>query len=709
MIEQLARRIFVRIVIVAIIVMLAGISTLAVRSIGLLESRIGPELRTNAEVIGDRVRSRIEAALDIGIPLDQLVGVDSYLESALFSGPGVSRLALIDSNGLVLSSVDATEATEAEDGGGGADGSPWLTDLFDRLMSASPSEPDILSLPIREGETQVATLEVHIDRLFISRQLQEISFDIVVLAGVAILLAVEVLLFIVARTLRGPLSQFERIASRLARRDYTALAVPTGSRFNAELIGSANALAHRADAAARALRDRLAEMRNALQSGSRRLAEATLIQAERSLAEVGQFAQGSLNRLAPGQFIGVRGAAFLFVLAEELTRPFMPLFVQTVTEQLDTPERAILIAIPISAFMAGSAIFGPLAAVFSDRVGRRRSFIIGALISTGGLLWTAFSGSFEELVMSRALSGMGYALTFVACQGHVIDKTDARSRTVGMSVFVGGIMAADICGPAIGGILANQVGYQTTLIVAAATATFAGLMAIILLDNDRPYGATRARGAALKVALSCLANPRFLSVLLLTAIPAKMILTGFLFFLVPLIMIDLGSTEAEIGRVAMIYGVSAIVLMTVFASVTDRFAAHGLMVGLGALLTGWALIPLAFDPNVLLVAFAVAALGVGQAMSIPAQTVLITVIGEREIEEHGPGPVLSVFRLAERLGAVIGPLVAAQAIEALGLTGAGAAFGLFAVISGTAFSALFLTIGIRPQNVNELEPGTEDT
>src|SRR3546814_19492899 len=70
------------------------------------------------------------------------------------------------------------------------------------------------------------------------------------------------------------------------------------------------------------------------------------------------------------------------------------------------------------------------------------------LLATG--LW--------DLMAWRAVTGLGYAATFVACQGFVIESTGDRDRAQGTAMMVSGIMPADVCGPAIGGIVAVHGG-----------------------------------------------------------------------------------------------------------------------------------------------------------------------------------------------------------------------------------------------------------
>jgi predicted MFS family arabinose efflux permease len=184
---------------------------------------------------------------------------------------------------------------------------------------------------------------------------------------------------------------------------------------------------------------------------------------------------------------------------------------------------------------------------------------------------------------------------------------------------------------------------------------------------------------------------------MLAAVPAKMMVTGFLFFLAPLVLSDLGVSESQIGRMTMIYGLSGLLLMPLFANLCDRLQIHGLMVGAGALISGIGLIPLLFGASVANVAVAILAIGVGQAMSISAQTAFITIVARAETAESGPGPVLGAFRFVERLGSAVGPLVAAQIALYYGYVTTAVVFGFAAITFGTLFSAFFLLMGVAPE------------
>lgn len=720
--RDLGRQVVVPVILVTMALILISMSALGLVAFRFVNDEVVASLRDNAEVVGASAASRLERGARLGIPLSKQVGVQPFLRDIEQQSAAVSGFAVVDTTGarravvgLERPALDRalTEARSA----GAATGEPaglvakgWAT-AVNLLAVVNPERagarvPELISHPLTAGGARIGTLHVAIDQSHVVRELQATAIDIGVVMGVAVLLAFETLLLVTSTNISGPLAQLFRILGRMANRDYTSKATVTGARVIRETLAAANALVDRVDAHAVEVRNKLAELREKT-GDSRRVGAGGRSTVEDRLATIGRFALGSRERIEAVNLSGARAAAFLFVLAEELLRPFLPLYIEGVTQDVGGLDPATIIAIPMSAFLLTTALAGPFVAAWSDRIGRRQSFLIGAVISSASLAGSAFAVGFADLVAWRALAGIGYATTFVACQGHVIDQTTEADRTRGLSVFVGGIFGANICGPALGGILAVQVGHVTTILCAAGIALAAAALAYRLMgDRARPAPTQRSTTAVWHATRACARNFRFAATLVLAAIPAKMLLTGFLFFIVPILLRDLGVNESSIGRLAMLYGIAALFLMPVFARLCDRFRAHGAMVGAGALLSGIGLIPLLFSASLATVAVAIVALGIGQAMSISAQTSFLTIVGRAEIGEYGPGPVLGAFRLTERLGAAAGPLVAAQLAEHYGYVGTASAFGFGSVVLGTLFSALFLSIGVEREDTDPdlLEP-----
>ncbi len=117
------------------------------------------------------------------------------------------------------------------------------------------------------------------------------------------------------------------------------------------------------------------------------------------------------------------------------------------------------------------------------------------------------------------------------------------------------------------------------------------------------------------------------------------------------------------------------------------------MAALAILLITWQPGPIATVLSILL-------LGAAHAIGISPQLALVMEWSKEEIEQIGPGTVMGIFRLLERIGNVMGPIVIALLIAVLGFSGAFTAFAAYLLISVLLF-AVVLWLSMRRQTFSE--------
>jgi MFS family permease len=117
-----------------------------------------------------------------------------------------------------------------------------------------------------------------------------------------------------------------------------------------------------------------------------------------------------------------------------------------------------------SSFMWMYALFGPLAGWLCDRL-PRKPLVLGALLfwslATGA---TAFSRSYPQLILCRALGGLGEAFYFPASMSLISDyHRETRSRA--MSIHQSSVYAGTIAGGAVSGAVGQYYGWQSSFIL----------------------------------------------------------------------------------------------------------------------------------------------------------------------------------------------------------------------------------------------------
>jgi predicted MFS family arabinose efflux permease len=292
------------------------------------------------------------------------------------------------------------------------------------------------------------------------------------------------------------------------------------------------------------------------------------------------------------------------------------------------------------------------------------------------------------------VSALGFALVFVSAQGFVIDATDVRQRSSGMAMFISAILVAGLCGPPIGGILADRVGIPAAFVIAGLFAAASLLLALLCMPAD---GARKLHEPAVRWRDfgPILSSPPLAALFFLCAMPAKIILVAFCFFLVPLEMEALGATQAATGRMLMIYPIAMVVLVPLFAALADRHDMRAPFVALGGLIAGLSAFAVMIGGNgTIPIAVMLLGLGIGQAVSIAALSGLVGELGRDLPQGVSENSVYGIFRLIERTGNALGPLIAGALLGLYGFSTTVMMIGGAAAILALSFGAI---IGLKRQ------------
>jgi len=333
------------------------------------------------------------------------------------------------------------------------------------------------------------------------------------------------------------------------------------------------------------------------------------------------------------------------------------------------------------------ALGQPYLGSWSERVGRRKAMLVGAALAAVGFLATALAYNLYDLLLWRSLCALGYAMVFVAAQGYVLDRTGTTNRAQGFALFIGAIMVATVCGPSIGGILADNIGFRAAFGVSAIMSVLS-ILAIMRLPatESRPVAAKPSRGPRLREVMALIVNRRFMTLTGLAAMPAKIILTGVCFYLVPLYIVSLGNTSAMAGRMLMVYAVMMVLIVPLAARLSDASLRRDRYVSVGLIISGLSGLLLLLSDSILVLFGVVFLLGLGQALSIAAQSALVAEHCQEEIRVFGSDAVYGVYRLLERLGNALGPLVASLLVVFWGYQGAFVSLSGFVLFCGIAFT-----------------------
>lgn len=680
------RGIYLRLAGVVTLVVMLALGFNAYLSHRTFEQALAPQLAKKVVTVGAGIRALVIRAIDSGVEFQQLYGVTERFAEIKGESPEISYMAITDEHGEVRHESTAT--------------SPALRHHFrSAAVLALLNAPDavapirrlgpqyMVSMPIVTGAQPLGMLHIGVDVGFVDDMVLDMLYDVLVVLVVSLFVTVELLHFIAGAKLEASLRELGATFERGASGNFATRAVGgRGDQAFGALLKVMHGTLERINLAYAALA-RDVEAGRSVPAHERQPGLAAAQAGLQSLASRFRFGTEPERReAADSDLAKIRAPLFMFILAEELTRSFLPGYVSSLLVPIPWLSSQIVIGLPIVLFMLIVAIGQPFLGVYCERVGHRRTMLTGATIAAAGFLATALANSVLDLLLWRSFCALGYAMVFVAGQAYVLDHATPANRARSFAVFIGAIMAATVCGPSIGGILADNIGVRQTFGIAAFLAAASTLVIRQLPTMTlRTDGRSVARLPSWTEIGGLMTNRRFMTVTGLAAMPAKVLLTGVCFYLIPMYVLSLGSTQAMAGRILMTYAVVMVVLGPLMAGLASARERMQWLVGGGLIVSGLGGLVMLAGGGVEWVFFGVVLIGVGQSMSMAAQSALLSEHCAPEITRLGEGVVYGVYRLLERMGNALGPLIASVLVLRFDYRAGFVLIGSAVVLCGVGF------------------------
>jgi MFS family permease len=147
----------------------------------------------------------------------------------------------------------------------------------------------------------------------------------------------------------------------------------------------------------------------------------------------------------------------------------IPLYVAKLPAPWFPFPESVRAGILISLYGLVSAVIQPLAGAISDRLNRRKIFIQSGLILMGaGTLAFVIASRFSDLLVLRALQGIGVAFTIPASVALMAASSDQQTRGGSMGIYVTARMGGFTIGPLIGGYLHDHFGFTAAFYAGTA-------------------------------------------------------------------------------------------------------------------------------------------------------------------------------------------------------------------------------------------------
>ncbi|MHA7178042.1 MFS transporter [Arthrobacter sp. Sr24] len=355
-------------------------------------------------------------------------------------------------------------------------------------------------------------------------------------------------------------------------------------------------------------------------------------------------------------------AAFMIAIGFGIVAPVLPQFAQSFDVSVSAA------AVVVSAFAFTRLLFAPLSGWLVERMGERRTYIIGILIVAASSAACAFAHNYWQLLLYRGLGGIGSTMFTVAAMGLLIRLAPPQARGRISSLYAGSFLLGNIAGPAVGGLLAG-LGMQLPFLVYAAALV---LVALLVATQIPSVAAVARRAATQAVTAPAAVKKAALPLREALGMPAyRAVLTsgfangwsafGIRMALVPLFAtVALGAGTEVAGLSLAVFAVGTGAALTFSGKLADTWGRKPMILS-GLAVNGIAMGVLGFTGNEFWFFVVSAIAGLGSGLMGPAQQAVVAdVIGN----ERSGGKVLSTFQMSSDLGAIIGPIAAGMLVDA---------------------------------------------
>src|SRR5215218_9467343 len=175
--------------------------------------------------------------------------------------------------------------------------------------------------------------------------------------------------------------------------------------------------------------------------------------------------------------IGVMMAVLLQVLDTTIANVALPHMQASLSATQDT------INWVLTSYIVASAIALPISGWLADKVGRKRLLLISVVVFTAASVLCATATSLSEMVIFRALQGIGGAFIVPLAQATLFDINPREKHGQAMALFGGGVMIGPILGPVLGGWLTDNYNWRWVFLVNLPVGIICGVLLLRYLPR----------------------------------------------------------------------------------------------------------------------------------------------------------------------------------------------------------------------------------
>ena len=373
---------------------------------------------------------------------------------------------------------------------------------------------------------------------------------------------------------------------------------------------------------------------------------------------------------------------FIALLGIGIIIPVMPVFAT------ELGANGLALGMIIAAFSVSRGLLQPVVGNLSDRLGRKGFLVTGLFIYGVVGLLIPQAGSIINLLLIRAFQGVGSAMIVPIGMAYMSVLAPPGQEGRYQSYLNIAIFCGIGCGPVIGGIVSDLLGFESVFYVMAALSF--GAFILVVKNMPAQQAQVKASATGLLKSLQMMMQSRLTRGILLARMVTMVIMVPSMAFLPLLMTQTIGASGLQIGLVIACRTLVNAVLQVPAGKVADRYNKLFLLVT-GCICLSGVIMLIPFMKTFVMFLLIYCLLGLGEAIIWPVLGAYASIEGRKR---YGHGTMMGVFSLAMSGGIMAGAMLAGFSMDVWGIE-----FAYFVtaatVLIGASVAALLIRSGER--------------
>ena len=375
-------------------------------------------------------------------------------------------------------------------------------------------------------------------------------------------------------------------------------------------------------------------------------------------------------------------SVFIALLGIGIIIPVMPVFAT------EMGANGLALGMIIAVFSVSRGLLQPVVGNLSDRLGRKGFLVTGLFIYGVVGLLIPQAGSIINPLLIRAFQGVGSAMIVPIGMAYMSVLAPPGQEGRYQSYLNIAIFCGIGCGPVIGGIVSDLLGFESVFYVMAALSF--GAFILVVKNMPAQQAQVKASATGLLKSLQMMMQSRLTRGILLARLVTMVIMVPSMAFLPLLMTQTIGASGLQIGFVIACRTLVNAVLQVPAGKVADKYNKLFLLVT-GCICLSGVIMLIPFMKTFVMFLLIYCLLGFGEAIIWPVLGAYASIEGRKR---YGHGTMMGVFSLAMSGGIMAGAMLAGLSMDVWGIE-----FAYFVtaatVLIGTSVAALLIRSGER--------------